>query len=155
MTKAAATVPTPPRVTRSQKNSDATGDVPNTKNNEDRIDTENDNEKKIAGDKNPTGTEDVLGENNKTQFDGADKGDDEKKVTTMKIKTQKAKQRAPQKGFTMRPNRKSTVPKNLVTNRRCRATDHANQRRSTKVSCISNFHALISILTNVLSLQTR
>ena len=78
MTKAAATVPTPPRVTRSRKNSGATGDVPNTKDNEDRIDTENDDKKKIAGDKNPTGTEDVLGENNEPQSDGADKGDDKK-----------------------------------------------------------------------------
>ena len=78
MTKAATTVPTPPRVTRSRKHSGATGDVPNTKDNEDRIDTENDDEKKIAGDKNPTGTEDVLGESNKAQSDGADKGDDKK-----------------------------------------------------------------------------
>ena len=68
---------------------------------------------------------------------------------------QKAKRQAVWKQLMTKLNRKLTVPENPVTSCRCQVTNRAKQRRSMQVSCISNFHALISILTNVLSLQTR
>ena len=94
MTKAAATVPTPPRVTRSRKNSGVTGDVPSTKDGDNLTDAKKDGENKISDAENPTGAENNLGDDNEFQSDGANAGNDKQEEEQERKTTRDPKSKA-------------------------------------------------------------
>ena len=94
MTKAEAMVPTPPRVTRSRKNSGATGDVPSTKDGDNLTDAKSDGENKISDAENPTGAENNLGDDNEFQLDGANEGDDKQEEEQERKTTRDPKSKA-------------------------------------------------------------